>query len=75
MHKEIESKRAMAVLRIQKKEDFIQVVRSRAYPKRKRESSLYRRRIIKKTGKKVGVANNLVAQHLEADNKGYSNKL
>ena len=63
--------RAMAVLRIQKRNDFKEIIKSKEYPVRKRESSLYRRGMTKGLKKKVGVAQELIAQHLEADYKGY----
>lgn len=67
---DIKSERAMAVLRIQSKDDYAIVCGNKTYEVRLRESSLYRRYMVKKVGKKVGTAN-IVAGHLEADNRGY----
>ena len=67
---EITNSRAMANCRIQKKDDFAVICESKTYQVRKRESSLYRRYMIKRVGKLVGVVN-LVANVLTAPNNGY----
>jgi len=67
----ITNERAMAVMRIQRKEDFTKIAMSQKYRERKRESSMYRRIMVKWVKKKVGVVEALTAEHLEGENKGY----
>lgn len=61
----------MAVMRIQKKSDFAHVAKSEKYKNRLRESSIYRKIMQKGLKKKVGVVNEIIANHLESNNKGY----
>ena len=63
--------RAMATLRIQKRDDYKHIALSEKYRNRIRESSMFRRIMVKSIKKKVGVINEIVAEHLEAPNKGY----
>jgi len=67
----IENGRAMSNLRIQKKEDYKTIASSDKYKERVRESSMFRRIMMKGLNKKVGIISNIVADSLDGPNKGY----
>lgn len=66
--------RACGYLRIQKREDFETIASTLRYQKVKaRESSIYRKIMMKVLGKRLGetAGRELVCIHLEGPNKGY----